>query len=664
MAIHIGIDAGGTYTDAVLYDSKISKILASAKALTTRGDLSVGVGEALDKLDPVLRAQADRVFLSTTLATNACVEGKGGCARLIFLNVDKKAAAWAGKDIGLPPFEEIAFLQAQEGECAAAFDAFLQAHPGWLEAADSLAVVQFDARRNGAALEKELAETLAARYSLPVVCGHELFADLNCLRRGVSTLLNGRLIPVIHEFLISVRAAMKARGIDALVSIVRSDGSLMSESFTGIRPVETLLSGPAAGVIGGAYLTGRSNCLLVDMGGTTTDITLIRGGAPVKASDGICIGSWHTFVKGVFVDTFGLGGDSAVRLDAEGAPILETRRSIPLCMAASRWPSILQELEDLLEAEPYGHARPLQEFFILAKAPRDPARFSQPEQALLRALKEGPVSYRQAAGILGTDLYSLRLEPLEEAGIVLRCGLTPTDMMHIRGDFTAFDAKASRLGAAFVARGANMAVEELAGAVYDAVQKKMYANIVRVLLTAQYPAFQKNGIPEELASVIQADWSRRREGGTAYLRPLFHTDFTLVGMGAPIHFFLPAVAEALGAACVIPEAAPVANALGAAVARVEAAVAIEIRPDEDGGGPYTVFAPCGESAAEELEEAVAIAEQEARRAAEEEARRRGAAGTLDFCVQVVHDTPETRMRSTVYLGSRVTVTATGMAYLG
>lgn len=100
------------------------------------------------------------------------------------------------------------------------------------------------------------------------------------------------------------------------------------------------------------------------------------------------------------------------------------------------------------------------------------------------------------------------------------------------------------------------------------------------------------------------------------------------------------------------------------MARVEAAVAIEIRPDEDGGGPYTVFAPSGESAAEELEEAVAIAEQEARRAAEEEARRRGAAGTLDFCVQVVHDTPETRMRSTVYLGSRVTVTATGMAYLG
>lgn len=78
MAIHIGIDAGGTYTDAVLYDSKISKILASAKALTTRGDLSVGVGEALDKLDPVLRAQADRVFLSTTLATNACVEGERG----------------------------------------------------------------------------------------------------------------------------------------------------------------------------------------------------------------------------------------------------------------------------------------------------------------------------------------------------------------------------------------------------------------------------------------------------------------------------------------------------------------------------------------------------------------------------------------------------------
>src|SRR5690606_30033303 len=106
-----------------------------------------------------------------------------------------------------------------------------------------------------------------------------------------------------------IKKSLAARGVKAPLVIVRSDGSLMSEEFSKVRPVETLLCGPAASVMGGIEITQEQNCLIVDMGGTTTDIAIVKNGVPVKAEEGISIGNWRTFVKGVYIETFGLGGD-------------------------------------------------------------------------------------------------------------------------------------------------------------------------------------------------------------------------------------------------------------------------------------------------------------------------------------------------------------------
>jgi N-methylhydantoinase A/oxoprolinase/acetone carboxylase beta subunit len=105
--IGIGIDTGGTYTDAVIYDFSEKKVLGTAKALTTRQDLAIGILEALDKLPQDLLKEAGLISLSTTLATNACVEDKGGRARLIFLGGDKKVIGEFGSRYGLPPADEI-----------------------------------------------------------------------------------------------------------------------------------------------------------------------------------------------------------------------------------------------------------------------------------------------------------------------------------------------------------------------------------------------------------------------------------------------------------------------------------------------------------------------------------------------------------------------------
>ncbi|MHC1694181.1 MAG: hydantoinase/oxoprolinase family protein [Eubacteriales bacterium] len=497
MSYGIGIDTGGTYTDAVIYDFETRKILSSAKSLTTRQDLSLGICGALDGLDSSLLSSCEVVALSTTLATNACVEGRGGRAGLVLIGVDKRVVSQVGTEYGLPPVEDMIFLESKgnlEGEVLSEPDwDTLRAQKEKLRSFDSVGIVELFAMRNGAILEKQAKDIIQGELGIPAVCGHEMFSDLNSVRRGAGTLLNARLIPIISEFLEAVERSLSSRGITCPVVVVRSDGSLMSRSFTRQRPVETLLCGPAASVMGGQHLTGHPDSIIIDMGGTTTDIAVIEDGQAVRDNDGISIGGWKTYVKGLYINTFGLGGDSAVRYTEEAKLYLDSRRVMPLCIASSRYPCIRTELEELLD-EGRTHTHFLHEFFILLKDIEGQSGYSVEEQTFCKALRDGPLSYRQAAAFFG-DVYRMNTKRLEERGTVIRCGLTPTDIMHIRGDFSTYDAYASELGARYVARCMNVEVEELCSMVYDEVCRKLYCGIVNMLLTdARFGGASRHGL--------------------------------------------------------------------------------------------------------------------------------------------------------------------------
>jgi N-methylhydantoinase A/oxoprolinase/acetone carboxylase beta subunit len=280
MKLGIGIDTGGTYTDAVIYDFNEKKILGSAKALTTKEDLSIGIGNAFDELPSEMLNQADIISLSTTLATNACVENKGGRAKLLFIGVYKDVVVEFGKNYGLPNYDEMYFIDSKSGDNSKVaiqsdWDSFMEDSKEWFNDAESVGIVELNAMDNNAVLEKKAKELVIKQYNMPIICGHELFSDLNSLQRGSTTLLYARLIPIIEDFLAAIKVALKKRNINIPVVIVRSDGSLMSEKFTAIRPVETLLCGPAASVMGGIELTNENNSLIIDMGGTTTDIAIL-----------------------------------------------------------------------------------------------------------------------------------------------------------------------------------------------------------------------------------------------------------------------------------------------------------------------------------------------------------------------------------------------------
>ncbi len=666
MNLGLGIDTGGTYTDAVIYDFDEKKVLAKVKTPTTREDLTACIGLALDKLPQEFLKQIKMVSLSTTLATNACIEDKGCRAKLILMGSTKAVMKWieADKYYGLRD-EDVLCVDTHgsfDGKIIDEpnWDELLELEGQWLSDADALSVVESNAIRNGAVCEKHAKEVLSDKYDVPIVLSSDLTSGLNVMERGATALLNARLLPVAEEFMDAVGKALEKRGMDLPKMIVRSDGGLMNEHLSRSHPVETILSGPAASVFGGKWLTERDNCLIVDMGGTTTDISVVRNGMP-ETSGTIRIGNWRTQVKGVFIDTFGLGGDSEITAK-DGELILNARRVMPLCTAAARWPSITGELFRLKELK-RGSAQPLHEFLYLVREPQG-RNYTEAEWELMELLRAGPVMI--GGGQL--DPYKLGSERLEAEGIVMRCGFTPTDAMHIKGDFSNFDKQASIMGARYfidccsLKRDNEENVDKFAVEVYELVSKKLYQNLARVLLTNRYPFLRKSGLGDQLTKLIEENWNNRNEQKADPIFDLaFQSGASLVGIGAPTHLFLPEAAKALGMECVIPENAEVANAIGAVIADISAKVTVEIAPNRTTAGVmgYTVHTPKGNTSHGKLEDAIAAAKKAAEQLAVEEARKRGCVGELKVTVESSTGTAYAKSGTEIDLGSLVTAIASG-----
>lgn len=662
MLIGIGIDTGGTYTDAVVYDFESQVVVTKAKVRTTREDLSVGIGMALDALPAELVRLSRLLSISTTLATNACVERKGGRAKLVLLGTSRKILEWidATNVYGLDSADVLCL------HTHSSFDGMVIDHPNWEQVtekeniwfsdAQALAVAEVNASRNGGVCEALGQRFLQERYGVPVVMGTELSDGLNVMERGATALLNARLLPVIHDFMAAVERAAKNREIEARQMIVRSDGSLMNIQTVLKHPVTTILSGPAASVLGSKALAEMTDCLVVDMGGTTTDVSVVQNGKP-EMQEGIHIGSYRTQIRGVFIDTIGLGGDSRIVI-RDGHLALENRRVEPLCVAAQRWPELRGQLEALL-LNKGGGTMPLYEVLYLVREPKRIEDYLPYEQALVEQLRGGPI-------LLGggkIDPYGLRCGRLEDEGIIMRCGMTPTDIMHIRGDFNSFDQEVSRLGARYLLRAlrgyqdTEQGLQRLCENVYDMVCGKLYENLVRILLQNQYPQLKK-GLDKQIQMLIREGWEKRKEVPGLF-RLGFHAKVSLVGIGAPIRVFLPVVAESLGIPCILPEHGEVANAVGAVVSNITAVATAEITPcyDDDSSDICIVRAKGMCRGFSDQEAALEFAGETAETQARAAARAQGAVGEI-FCTRrVIPHAACSRDEVSVDLGTTVEVTA-------
>ena len=279
-------------------------------------------------------------------------------------------------------------------------------------------------------------------------------------------------------------------------------------------------------------------------------------------------------------------------------------------------------------------------------------------------LADGP----QMIGGAAMDLYAMDCERLEREGIVMRCGLTPTDIMHIRGDYSAFDAEASRLAARYFLRVLPERVDDqpcmdaLCNEAYDLVKRRLFENLARVFIESTYPGLCPDGLGEQLRAFIAHRWEHRGEPEPqGFFSLKLDAQAALIGIGAPTHIFLPEVARALGVRCVIPKHSGVANAVGAAMAQVAAKVTVEVSPvyTSEGVDGYGVHGPGVNEKYDDYDAAVEAAKAAAKRLAIAEAVRRGASGLTDARVTVDDRVARTRAGSELRLGASLTAVALG-----
>ena len=635
MKYGLGIDTGGTYTDAVIYDFEDMKIVSTAKSITVKEDLRIGITKAIEGLPEEAVAKVKLVSLSTTLATNACVEGKGSRAKLVLIGCYEQVVTKHGHEYGLPDASEIIFLDGghnQQGEVIS--------EPDWnylkneVEACrndvDAFAVVQLWGTRN-ADFEKKAKDLLVDWTGLQVICGHELTGELNSLKRAASALLNAKLIPIIKDFLSAIKRSLKQHGINAPLVIVRGDGSLMSEEFSRDKPIETLLCGPAASVAGGVYLSGEKNCIVIDMGGTTSDLAIVRNGAPLLAEGGASVGKWRTGIKSIQIDTVGLGGDSLIRHNSKNRLSIGPVRAAPLSWAASRWPELPGKIRKIYE-DKKKHTVSLCEFFYQVKDISGDSFYNARETGIAAALRNGPLSITELAASQHISIYELNTKRLEQFGIIMRCGLTPTDIMHLTGDFTGWNKEAAYLGALILADQINYSLESLIKMVHEDLLESLYCTIVKMLMADDDERLQKDGISRQLDHFLTSSFRKRRKAQEnqtnepSFLTCGFTTDATLVGIGAPIHIYLPDVAGLLNARCVIPEYADVANAIGAITSNVVSEASIIIKPQNEAAGitTYIAFSASGNRVFLTRSDSIEWAKAEVERMARESALAKGA----------------------------------------
>jgi N-methylhydantoinase A/oxoprolinase/acetone carboxylase beta subunit len=655
MKIALGIDTGGTFTDAVLVEYETNRVLTCAKALTTKHDLSIGIREAIERVFGDSRPDVHLVSLSTTLATNAIVEDKGAPVCILLIGYEGRVDSRVDieETLGTARYACIPGGHKSNGEAWEPLDTeavsrTIREHVPYV---DAFAISSYFGTRNPSH-ELEAKRLVREMTDLPVTCGHELTHRLDALRRGATVALNARLIPLICELIDAVEATLADQGIDAPLMVVKGDGSLIKSAVARERPVETILSGPAASVVGAQSLSGEDNLVIVDMGGTTTDIAAIEGGQPRLSAQGARVGRWRTMVEAIDAHTVGLGGDSQVLIDPKGELRVGPKRIVPLCFLAAQHPQVK---ETLRERELEG---PEQEGFLLLQRHDWDVEDGHPPfvRDLREALLESPCSLKKVYELMRyPHFYARHLLNLERQGLVVRAGFTPTDAAHVLGRYGEWDQEASRLAADRLTTYLDANVEEFCERVLKRTSERIAAEIADKLLGDD--GYEGNGNHSSMDSFLLNRALRPGEASSLACQIILQPK--LVAIGAPVRTYFPTVQDLLHGTLHIPQHAEVANALGAVAGSVVSRMHILVVPDED-EGVFRVHLPDGLGECDTLDEALAYADVRGRTLASEEARR---AGAEDIRVQVERCDQRapvaTGWGEELYLQTRLDVTAVG-----
>ena len=302
MVTMLGIDTGGTYTDAVLF-KKGQGVIQSAKSLTTKHDLSIGITDScIQVLGDIGAKDIKLVSLSSTLATKAIVEKQGSPVCLILVGHSTSALEKGNlKDaLDCDPCYFVDGGHKASGEKNAPLDEekIIGIAKRYKNKVSAFAVCGIFSTRNKYH-EHRIKNLLREHSDLPVILSSDLADSLDAPKRALTALLNARLLIQIHHLIHAVQSFLDAHKISAPLMIVKGIGSLMHAQVALDKPVETIMSGPAASVISASYLTGTKNAFISDIGGTTTDIVIIKDGELILSPNGATINGWNTMAEAI-----------------------------------------------------------------------------------------------------------------------------------------------------------------------------------------------------------------------------------------------------------------------------------------------------------------------------------------------------------------------------
>ena len=632
MSFKLGIDTGGTYTDAVIVDEN-HKVLAKHKSLTTAFDLTIGIGDAIANLPARYLQDVNLVALSTTLSTNAVVEGRGAPVAVLL-------AGYAESQVAKSRLTDIVdddLIVAINGGHGATGEELMpldlefaaQKIQAQKDHVSAYAISGMFGIRNPSH-EKQLARLVHELSGKPVACGYELASSLGAPRRALTVALNARMILYIQSLIDSVEIILGQAGIKAPLMIVKGDGSLINADTAKLQPVATVLSGPAASVIGACALSGQANAVVVDMGGTTTDIAIVTDGAPELCEDGARIGNWQPMVEAIRVFSIGLGGDSEVRFKS-GLNISE-RRVVPMSLLAHRFPEVMPALERQFAGAPSPRnnkfALPLQKNEVLIR------HLNEVELAAWQRLQHAPI---ELESLVNHHRPMMRaLARMERLGLVIYSGFTPSDATHVLGMSDHWNAQAAVLGAKIWGRQmrhlygcGNWEVGDAvtpSKQVFELITEKISQKLIEAGLNqhGKLGDSKVRNITELLTDIVL------KKGRSGKIKPLFDLQFAngypIVAVGGPASDYFPEVARLLDVELQIPENADTANAIGAVMGAVVQIAHVTITQPQF--GVFLLFHRDAPMQFDNLETAIRRAHEIARKEASELALAAGAAAPI------------------------------------
>lgn len=586
MYLGLGIDTGGTYTDTALMDMSNGTVIESNKALTTYPDLIKGIKNSIEGLNPAYLKKIKFVSVSTTLATNTTLEGKGYPAGLILIGhtIPKKLASQYvisvrgghnsdGNEIApLDDIEVIKEFVRQVKNKVAAF-----------------AVSGYFGVRNPEH-ELRVKEAIQEVVDMPVVCGHELSMSLGAYERAITALLNAQLIPVTKQFINSVQTVMQEKEIKATLMMMKCDGSLVRIEEALKKPVESIFSGPAASLVGASHLEGLDTCATVDMGGTSTDIAFISEGVPQISDSGAKVGGWKTMVKAIKMDTSALGGDSLVWIKRE--IYIGPTKVVPLCLAASEFPCLLEKLEKSGVTNERTMDEIIQPTSFFTRTEIDSSEIisgglEESEKLVLAHMGKEPLSVLEISERIGKHplMFAGSLKDLIRKRYVTHIGFTPTDALHVLGDYAKWNGKASFMGAKILGKTIKKGPEEFSAIIKAEIVKRITLEIISF--------FADDIQKEEIEKLLEKE---------DFLK--FHIKVPVVLVGAPVRAYLKELNEAMDADIRVPVFYDVGNAVGALAGKIIHRTEVLIRPVAAGKAEYFVFSKIGKEVFEDYEKAL------------------------------------------------------------